>query len=48
MMREFSAEFDRPVSLARMRPAIEGGDLLVLREAHGKPVIAGFDLSGAF
>ncbi len=30
--REFSAEFDRPVSLARMRPAIEGGDLLVLRE----------------
>jgi len=30
--REFSAEFGHAVSLARMRPAIEGGDLLVLRE----------------
>jgi arginine deiminase len=30
--REFSAKFDPPVAWARMRPAIEGGDLLVLRE----------------
>ena len=30
--RAFSAEFGRPAALARMRPAIEGGDLLVLRE----------------
>jgi len=30
--REFSAEYGRPVSYARMRPTIEGGDLLVLRE----------------
>jgi arginine deiminase len=30
--REFSVEFGQPVSLARMRPTIEGGDLLVLRE----------------
>jgi arginine deiminase len=29
--REFSAEFQRPVAWARMRPTIEGGDLLVLR-----------------
>ncbi len=30
--REFSAEYSRPVSYARMRPTIEGGDVLVVRE----------------
>ncbi|MCK6683810.1 MAG: arginine deiminase family protein [Thermoanaerobaculia bacterium] len=30
--QEFSTEFSRPVSFARMRPTIEGGDVLVLRE----------------
>lgn len=30
--REFSADFGRPVSFARMRPTLEGGDVLVLRE----------------
>jgi arginine deiminase len=30
--QEFSAEFGRPVSYARMRPTLEGGDLIVLRE----------------
>jgi arginine deiminase len=30
--REFSAEYGRAVSYARMRPTLEGGDVLVLRE----------------
>jgi len=30
--REFSADYGRPQSYARMRPTIEGGDILVLRE----------------
>ncbi|HMA18514.1 MAG TPA: arginine deiminase family protein, partial [Thermoanaerobaculia bacterium] len=30
--REFSADYGRPSSYARMRPTIEGGDILVLRE----------------
>jgi arginine deiminase len=30
--REFSTDYGRPASLARMRPTIEGGDVLVLRE----------------
>jgi arginine deiminase len=30
--QEFSAEFGPPVSYARMRPTLEGGDLIVLRE----------------
>jgi arginine deiminase len=30
--QEFSSEFGKPVSFARMRPTIEGGDVLVLRE----------------
>jgi arginine deiminase len=30
--REFSAGYGRPVSYARMRPTLEGGDVLVLRE----------------
>jgi arginine deiminase len=30
--REFSADYGRPTSYARMRPTLEGGDILVLRE----------------
>src|SRR5262249_11645066 len=30
--REFSADYSRPTSYARMRPTLEGGDILVLRE----------------
>src|SRR5260370_772172 len=30
--REFSADLGRPTSYARMRPTLEGGDILVLRE----------------
>jgi arginine deiminase len=30
--QEFSADFGRPSSYARMRPTLEGGDVLVLRE----------------
>jgi arginine deiminase len=30
--QEFSAEYGRPSSYARMRPTLEGGDVLVLRE----------------
>ncbi len=30
--REFSADYGRQASLARMRPTLEGGDILVLRE----------------
>ncbi|HYB53461.1 MAG TPA: arginine deiminase family protein [Thermoanaerobaculia bacterium] len=30
--REFSADYGRPASYARMRPTLEGGDVLVLRE----------------
>jgi arginine deiminase len=30
--REFSADYSRPTSYARMRPTLEGGDVLVLRE----------------
>jgi arginine deiminase len=30
--QEFSAEYKKPVSWARMRPTLEGGDVLVLRE----------------
>jgi len=30
--REFSADYARPTSYARMRPTLEGGDILVLRE----------------
>jgi len=30
--REFSADYGRPTSYARMRPTLEGGDVLVLRE----------------
>jgi arginine deiminase len=30
--REFSADYSRSTSLARMRPTLEGGDILVLRE----------------
>jgi len=30
--QEFSADYGRPTSYARMRPTLEGGDILVLRE----------------
>jgi arginine deiminase len=30
--REFSADYGRPTSYARMRPTLEGGDVLVMRE----------------
>ena len=30
--QEFSADYGRPTSFARMRPTLEGGDVLVLRE----------------
>jgi arginine deiminase len=30
--REFSADYGRPTSYARMRPTLEGGDILVLRD----------------
>jgi arginine deiminase len=30
--REFSADYRRPASYARMRPTLEGGDILVLRD----------------